>query len=140
MSVIFYAYVDRYGKADNLQRSLKTAIHSKNTALYKYSQKPESIISQLTKSKYTGKNGKGKLVAVNYKRPNTKALKNSFQSDFMINELDESHESQTSPMGNFSETVSLSDKVSCVIVNNAKKESWRDKFEVFKMIYTVPMI
>jgi hypothetical protein len=140
MSVIFYAYVDRYGKADNLQRSLKTAISSKNAALHKYSQKPESIISQLTQSKYADKSGKGKLVAVNYKRPKTKGPQSSFQSDFMINELDESQGSYTSPRGNFSETASLSEKVSCVIVNNAKKESWKDKLEVFKMIYTVPLI
>ena len=98
-------------------------------------------MSQLTHSKYTRENGnKSKFMGLNNKQSNAKNLRSSFQSDLMINELDESRDFNQGPLQNFSDTMSLSDKVSVVIEQNSKKETWREKFEVFKLIYTVPML
>ena len=92
-------------------------------------------ISQLSQNKMKKWATKGKM-----NKYDKNGKKKYFESDFMINELDESMEDGRSPLDTMSKAVSLSDKVSTVIENNQKKETWRDKFEVFKMMYTIPIL
>lgn len=142
MSIIFYAYVDRYGKEDNFRQDLKMAVtHGKEK-----NKMMDLKQNQMKRSHKSSENSKNFFSKKTAKRNRDDPM----LSDIQIGELNESlidstmrgsslNKRQSDVVSRMSKS-SLSQKVQDVIVNNHKKESWKDRQDVFKRIYTIPQL
>lgn len=126
MAVIFYAYVERYGKADNLRSKIRYA--NKQNLSLRYTNKNISVKSRSS------------LRSIQLQAQK----RNTLFSDCKIRELDWDKskllDSDNENLGDFSDCKSLTDKVKYVLENNEMKEYWRDRWIVFKEIYCIPLM